>query len=97
MNCTNSLTKHPNKKILIFFAITPKLYLSNSFISVLPKLIDQCTSRAVPLEDLLSEKGFDKILDYIKSLDSVADLKVPKYLNISYYYAAAVFCFQLCL
>lgn len=45
-------------------------------IAVLPRLKEQCSSRAIPLEDLLSEKGYDKILDFIPSLDSVADLKV---------------------
>lgn len=49
----------------------------NPLFLVLPKLKEQCTSRAVPLEDLLSEKGYDKILDFMPSLDSVADLKGP--------------------
>uniref|UniRef100_A0A2A4JCG1 Ribonuclease H2 subunit B n=1 Tax=Heliothis virescens TaxID=7102 RepID=A0A2A4JCG1_HELVI len=49
----------------------------NPLFLVLPKLKEQCASRAVPLEDLLSEKGYDKILDFMPSLDSVADLKGP--------------------
>ncbi|CAH1643300.1 unnamed protein product [Spodoptera littoralis] len=49
--------------------------LVNPIFLVLPKLKEQCSSRAVPLEDLLSEKGYDKILDFVPSLDSIADLK----------------------
>ncbi|KAJ8733874.1 hypothetical protein PYW07_014425 [Mythimna separata] len=49
----------------------------NPIFLVLPKLKEQCSSRAIPLEDLLSEKGYDKILDFVPSLDSVADLKGP--------------------
>lgn len=44
--------------------------------SVLPKLMQQCSGRAIPLEDLLSEKGYDKILDFVPSLENIADLKV---------------------
>lgn len=47
----------------------------NPIFLVLPRLKEQCDSRAVPLEDLLAEKGFDKILSFVKNLDSVADLK----------------------
>ncbi|CAH0600380.1 unnamed protein product [Chrysodeixis includens] len=47
----------------------------NPLFLVLPRLKEQCSSRAIPLEDLLSEKGYDKILDFIPSLDQVADLK----------------------
>ncbi|CAH0698865.1 unnamed protein product [Spodoptera exigua] len=47
----------------------------NPIFLVLPKLKEQCSSRAVPLEDLLSEKGYDKILDFVPSLDCIADLK----------------------
>lgn len=45
---------------------------------MLPRLRGQCTSRAVPLQDLLTEKGFHEILDFIGDLDCVADLKVSK-------------------
>ncbi|CAH2099662.1 unnamed protein product [Euphydryas editha] len=44
---------------------------------VLPRLREQCSNRAIPLEDLLSEKGFDKIIDYVVNLDKIADLKGP--------------------
>ncbi|XP_045451182.1 ribonuclease H2 subunit B [Melitaea cinxia] len=44
---------------------------------VLPRLREQCSNRAIPLEDLLSEKGFDKILDFVVNLDRIADLKGP--------------------
>lgn len=47
-----------------------------SLFSVLPRLRDQCSKRAVPLEDLLSEKGFDKLVEFVVDLDKVADLKV---------------------
>lgn len=54
-----------------------KAYLTSVYIfSVLPRLRSQCNGRAVPLEDLLSEKGFHKILCFITNLDAVADLKV---------------------
>ncbi|CAG9107456.1 unnamed protein product [Plutella xylostella] len=49
----------------------------NPIFLVLPRLKEQCSNRAVPLEDLLSEKGFDKIIDFIPDLDKVADLKGP--------------------
>ncbi|XP_023955081.2 ribonuclease H2 subunit B [Bicyclus anynana] len=50
----------------------------NPLFLVLPRLREQCANRAIPLEDLLSEKGFDKILDFIPNLDAVADLKGPQ-------------------
>lgn len=50
--------------------------LSLYFITVLPRLKEQCGTRAVPLEDILAEKGFNKILDFVGNLDSIADLKV---------------------
>lgn len=43
---------------------------------MLPRLKDLCSDRAMPLEDMLSEKGYDKILDFIDNLDSIGDLKV---------------------
>ncbi|XP_041974445.1 ribonuclease H2 subunit B [Aricia agestis] len=46
----------------------------NAVFLILPRLREQCKSRAIPLEDLLSEKGFTKILDLIR-LDDVADVK----------------------
>ncbi|XP_028164552.1 ribonuclease H2 subunit B [Ostrinia furnacalis] len=42
---------------------------------VLPRLKEHCSNRAMPLEDLLSEKGYDKILDYVGTLDNIGDLK----------------------
>ncbi|XP_045505904.1 ribonuclease H2 subunit B [Colias croceus] len=48
----------------------------NPLFLVLPRLRDQCNSRAVPLDDLLSEKGFDKLINFIGNvLDNVGDLK----------------------
>ncbi|KOB72288.1 Ribonuclease H2 subunit B [Operophtera brumata] len=47
----------------------------NPVFLVLPRLKAQCSSRAIPLEDLLSEKGFDKVFDFIDHLDNVADSK----------------------
>ncbi|VVC93038.1 unnamed protein product [Leptidea sinapis] len=49
----------------------------NPIYLVLPRLKEQCCSRAVPLEDLLSEKGYDKIVNFIDNLNDVADLKGP--------------------
>lgn len=46
------------------------------YFTVLPRLKEQCSNRAIPLKDLLSEKGFDKVQDFIDNLDNVADLKV---------------------
>lgn len=46
------------------------------YFAVLPRLKQQCSNKAVPLEDLLSEKGFDKVLHFVNNLDDVADLKV---------------------
>lgn len=43
---------------------------------MLPKLKEQCSSRAIPLEDLLSETGYDKILEIVPNLDCIGDLKV---------------------
>ncbi|CAB3220862.1 unnamed protein product [Arctia plantaginis] len=50
----------------------------NPLFLVLPKLKEQCNSRAIPLEDLLSEKGYDKILDIVQNLDCIGDLKGPE-------------------
>lgn len=50
----------------------------NPLFLILPKLKELCNSRAVPLEDLLSDDGYDKILNTLKNLDNVADLKGPK-------------------
>ncbi|CAF4915534.1 unnamed protein product [Pieris macdunnoughi] len=47
----------------------------NPVFLALPRLREQCTSRAVPLEDLLSEKGFHEIVEFIGDLECVADLK----------------------
>ncbi|RVE46904.1 hypothetical protein evm_008465 [Chilo suppressalis] len=47
----------------------------NPLYLVLPRLRDQCSNRAMPLEDLLSEKGFDKIIDFVHNLDHIGDLK----------------------
>lgn len=44
--------------------------------SVLPRLKKQCSDRAIPLDDLLSEKGFDNMNDFVTNLSSIADLKV---------------------
>ncbi|KAI5642285.1 hypothetical protein NE865_05647 [Phthorimaea operculella] len=49
----------------------------NPLFLVLPRLREQCTNRAIPLEDLLSEKGFDKILDFVTNMDKIGDLKGP--------------------
>ncbi|GBP41590.1 Ribonuclease H2 subunit B [Eumeta japonica] len=47
----------------------------NPLFVILPLLRKECISRAVPLDDLLSEKNFDKIIDYISDIDKIADLK----------------------
>lgn len=49
----------------------------NPLFLVLPRLKEQCSNRAVPLEDLLSEKGYDKILNFVSNLDTIGDLKGP--------------------
>ncbi|XP_068628968.1 ribonuclease H2 subunit B isoform X2 [Battus philenor] len=49
----------------------------NPLFLVLPRLKEQCVDRAMPLEDLLSEKGFDKIIGYINNMDYIGDLKGP--------------------
>lgn len=49
---------------------------------VLPRLKEHCSNRAMPLEDLLSEKGYDKILDFIGTLENIGDLKVGMLLLI---------------
>ncbi|KPJ13747.1 Ribonuclease H2 subunit B [Papilio machaon] len=49
----------------------------NPLFLVLPRLKEQCLNRAVPLNDLLSEKGFDKIIDFVKNMDNIGDLKGP--------------------
>ncbi|XP_030027675.2 ribonuclease H2 subunit B [Manduca sexta] len=49
----------------------------NPLFLVLPRLREQCSDKAIPLEDLLSEKGFNRILDYVPQMDSIADLKGP--------------------
>lgn len=49
----------------------------NPLFLVLPRLREQCSSRAVPLEDLLSEKGYSKLLDYVTNIDLIGDLKGP--------------------
>ncbi|CAH2068924.1 unnamed protein product, partial [Iphiclides podalirius] len=49
----------------------------NPLFVVLPRLREQCNSRAVPLNDLLSEKGFDKIIDFVTNMDKIGDLKGP--------------------
>ncbi|XP_075978827.1 ribonuclease H2 subunit B [Anticarsia gemmatalis] len=51
--------------------------LVNPLFLVLPRLKEQCVNRAIPLEDLLSEKGYDKILDFVPNLDNIGDLKGP--------------------
>ncbi|XP_026484475.1 ribonuclease H2 subunit B [Vanessa tameamea] len=56
-----------------FLMMTP----INPLFLVLPRLREQCSNRAIPLEDLLAEKGFDKIIDFIVNLDTIADLKGP--------------------
>lgn len=53
----------------------------NPLFLVLPRLRDQCSKRAMPLEDLLSEKGFVKIIDYIHNLDTIGDLKGSPEMN----------------
>ncbi|XP_013148485.1 PREDICTED: ribonuclease H2 subunit B [Papilio polytes] len=47
----------------------------NPLFLVLPRLKEQCANRAVPLNDLLSEKGFDKIVDFVMNMESIGDLK----------------------
>ncbi|CAG9782825.1 unnamed protein product [Diatraea saccharalis] len=47
----------------------------NPLFLVLPRLRELCRSRAMPLEDLLSEKGFEKIVDYVNNLDCIGDIK----------------------
>ncbi|KAL0849956.1 hypothetical protein ABMA28_011879 [Loxostege sticticalis] len=47
----------------------------NPVFLVLPRLKEHCSNRAMPLEDLLSEKGYDKILDFIGTLENIGDLK----------------------
>ncbi|XP_049887154.1 ribonuclease H2 subunit B isoform X2 [Pectinophora gossypiella] len=49
----------------------------NPLFIVLPLLKAQCTNRAIPLEGLLSEKGYDKIVDFVSNMEQVADLKGP--------------------
>ncbi|XP_050350856.1 ribonuclease H2 subunit B [Nymphalis io] len=56
-----------------FLMMTPM----NPLFLVLPRLREQCSNRAIPLEDLLAEKGFDKIIDFIVNVDIIADLKGP--------------------
>ncbi|XP_013193203.2 ribonuclease H2 subunit B [Amyelois transitella] len=56
-----------------FIMMTP----INPLFLVLPRLKEQCSTRAVPLEDLLSEKGYDRITHFIPSLDMIGDLKGP--------------------
>ncbi|XP_032515786.2 ribonuclease H2 subunit B [Danaus plexippus] len=47
----------------------------NPLFLVLPKLRQQCCDRAVPLEDLLAEKGFDKLINFFNDLNTIGDLK----------------------
>ncbi|XP_053600842.1 ribonuclease H2 subunit B [Plodia interpunctella] len=49
----------------------------NPLFLVLPRLREQCSTRAVPLEHVLSEKGYDKITDFVTNLDLIGDLKGP--------------------
>ncbi|CAG9576041.1 unnamed protein product [Danaus chrysippus] len=47
----------------------------NPLFLVLPKLRQKCCDRAMPLEDLLSEKGFDKLISFFNDLNAIGDLK----------------------
>lgn len=49
----------------------------NPLFLILPKVKSQCTSKAVPLEDLLSDKGYDQIVNTVKDLEKIADRKGP--------------------
>ncbi|KAJ0181326.1 hypothetical protein K1T71_003411 [Dendrolimus kikuchii] len=49
----------------------------NPLFLVLPRLKEHCSNKAMPLEDLLSEKGFTRIHDFISNLDKIGDLKGP--------------------
>ncbi|KAM3966848.1 ribonuclease H2 subunit B [Aphomia sociella] len=49
----------------------------NPLFLVLSRLKEECTNRAVPLEDLLSGKDYSKILDFATNLDMIGDLKGP--------------------
>ncbi|CAK1600077.1 unnamed protein product [Parnassius mnemosyne] len=53
----------------------------NPLFLVLPRLREQCNNRAVPLEDLLSEKGFDKIVHFVTNMNNIGDLKGPVDIN----------------
>ncbi|XP_063394252.1 ribonuclease H2 subunit B [Cydia fagiglandana] len=44
---------------------------------VLPHIKEQCQIKAIPIEDLLSEKGLSKLVDFITGVDNIADLKGP--------------------
>ncbi|XP_073958882.1 ribonuclease H2 subunit B [Choristoneura fumiferana] len=45
---------------------------------VLPHIKEQCSSRAVPLEDLVLDKKFNKVFKFLADLNNVADLKGPE-------------------
>ncbi|XP_059049243.1 ribonuclease H2 subunit B [Achroia grisella] len=49
----------------------------NPLFLILPQLRKQCSTRAVPLEDLLSEKSYNKIVQFITNIDLIGDLKGP--------------------
>ncbi|CAK1548598.1 unnamed protein product [Leptosia nina] len=54
-----------------FMLVTP----INPVFIVLPRLREQCKDRAMPINDLLSEKGYNEITGFICGLDNIADLK----------------------
>ncbi|XP_048005452.1 ribonuclease H2 subunit B isoform X2 [Leguminivora glycinivorella] len=56
------------------FMLTP----INPIFLVLPHVREQCQSKAIPIEDLLSEKGLSKLFAFIAGIDNIADLKGPE-------------------
>ncbi|KAL4705262.1 hypothetical protein ACJJTC_010281 [Scirpophaga incertulas] len=83
---TTRSRKITNTKELLHSAIHKRV--ENSWVlllKVLPKLKSECSNRAMPLEDLLSQKGYNKIIDFINHLDSVGDLKGSPDLNAYQY------------